>query len=102
MITNIKDSTSQLIQQYQNSSPVKNAPDKSVADGTTTVSAEKVDLSSKAKDYQRIRQILERTPEVRQDKVAELKDRIERENYIVDSGKVAAKMLGEHLIDTIA
>jgi negative regulator of flagellin synthesis FlgM len=102
MITKVKDSTSQLIQQYQNSSPVKNEGEKSVGGGAQSVSTEKVDLSAKAKDFQRIRKILDQTPDVRQEKVAALKDRIANGSYVVDSGKVAAKMAGEHLIDTIA
>jgi negative regulator of flagellin synthesis FlgM len=102
MINKIKDTTSQLIQQYQSSGPVKNEGDKSVGSGSTAVAVEKVDLSAKAKDFQRIRQILDQTPDVRQDKVAGLKDRIESGKYVVDSEGVAAKMIGEHLIDTIA
>jgi negative regulator of flagellin synthesis FlgM len=102
MITKIKDTTSQLIQQYQNSNPVRNEGDKSVGGGATTVATERVDISAKAKDFQRIRQILDQIPDVREEKIQELKDRIESGNYVVDSGKVAAKMVGESLIDTIA
>ena len=101
MITKIKDATAQGIQQYQKSDPVRNEGDKSVGGGAT-VATERVDLSAKAKEFQRIRQILDRTPDVREDKVRELKDRIESGNYAVDAGKVAAKMLSESLIDTMA
>jgi negative regulator of flagellin synthesis FlgM len=102
MINKVKDTTSQLIQLYQSNCQIKNEGDKSVGGGATAVATEKVDLSAKARDFQRIRQILDQTPDVRQDKVAELKGRIESGNYVVDSGKVAAKMVGEHLIDTTA
>jgi len=101
MITTIKDTTVQGLQQYQKSDPVKNEGDKPVNGGAAIVT-EKVDLSAKAKELQRIRQILDQIPDVREEKVQELKDRIESGNYAVDSGKVAAKMLGESLIDTIA
>ena len=101
MVSAIKDTTAQGIQQYQKSDPVINEGAKPVSGGAT-VATERVDLSAEAKDFQRIRQILDETPDVREEKVRELKDRIESGNYAVDSGKVAAKMLGESLIDTIA
>ena len=101
MVSAIKDTTAQGIQQYQKSDPVINEGAKPVSGGAT-VATERVDLSAEAKDFQRIRQILDETPDVREEKVRELKDRIESGNYTVDSGKVAAKMLGESLIDIIA
>jgi negative regulator of flagellin synthesis FlgM len=101
MIAKIKDTTAQLIQQYQNSSPVKTEGDKSIGGAATTVAAERVELSAKAKDFQRIRQTLDRIPDVRREKIQELKDQIESGKYTVDPGKVAAKMVSESLIDTI-
>ena len=101
MVSTIKDTTAQGIQQYQKSDPVINEGAKP-ASGGATVATERVDLSAEAKDFQRIKQILDETPDVREEKVRELKDRIESGNYAVDSGKVAAKMLGESLIDIIA
>lgn len=101
MITTIKDTTAQGIQQYQKSDPVTNEGDKPVSGGAT-IATERVDLSAKAQEFQRIRQILDQIPDVREEKIRELKDRIESGNYTVDSGKVAARMLGESLIDTIA
>jgi len=101
MVTKIKDTTAQVIQQYQKSDPVRKEANKTTGGGAT-VATERVDLSTKAKDFQRIQQILDKIPDVRQGKIQELKERIESGNYTVDSEKVAAKMVGESLIDTIA
>jgi negative regulator of flagellin synthesis FlgM len=101
MITKINDSTAQMIQQYQKSEPVRSEGDKP-AGGGTAITTEKVELSTKAQEYQRIRQILDQVPDVREEKVQELKTRIESGNYQIDAGKLATKMLGESLIDTIA
>ncbi|MCE5264222.1 MAG: flagellar biosynthesis anti-sigma factor FlgM [Deltaproteobacteria bacterium] len=101
MISRIKDTPPQGIQQYQKNEQVRNETDKPVAGGAA-VAAERVDLSAKAKEFQQIRQILDETPDVREGKVQELKDRIESGSYTIDAGKIAAKMLGESLIDTIA
>jgi negative regulator of flagellin synthesis FlgM len=101
VISKINDTTAQGIQQYQKSDQVRNEGEKAVTGGVA-VATERVDLSAKAKEFQQIRQILDQTPDVRDDKVQELKDRIQSGNYTVDSGKIAAKMLGESLIDTLA
>jgi negative regulator of flagellin synthesis FlgM len=101
MITTIKDTTAQGIHPYQKSDPVRNEGDKPVSGGSA-VAAERVDLSDKAKEFQRIRKILDKVPDVREEKVQELKERIQSGNYAVDAGKVAAKMVSESLIDMIA
>jgi negative regulator of flagellin synthesis FlgM len=101
MVTKIKDTATQVVQQYQKNDPVRSEANKSTGGGPT-VAVERVDLSAKAKDFQRIQKILDQVPDVRQEKIKELQDRIASGNYTVDSEKVAAKMVGESLIDTIA
>jgi negative regulator of flagellin synthesis FlgM len=101
MISKINDATAQMIQQYQKSEPVRSEGDKP-ASGGAAIATERVDLSAKAQEFQRIRQLLDQVPDVREGKVQELKAQIESGNYKVDAGKIATKMLGESLIDTIA
>jgi len=101
MVSAIKDTTAQGIQQYQKSDPVINEGAKPVG-GVATVATERVDLSAKAKEFQQIKQIVDQTPDVRLDKVNELKDLVQSGNYTVDSGKVAAKIMGQSLIDTLS
>ena len=62
--------------------------------------AESVKLSHTAKEIQKIREIVEATPEIRTDKVGQLKREIETGTYSVNAEKVAEKMLRESLIDT--
>lgn len=54
---------------------------------------DKVVLSPRAREIQDLRKMLAEIPEVREDLVAELKDRIESGTYGVDSAGIAAKML---------
>ena len=61
---------------------------------------ESVKLSHTAKEIQKIREIVEATPEIRTDKVGQLKREIETGTYSVNADKVAEKMLRESLIDT--
>jgi flagellar biosynthesis anti-sigma factor FlgM len=100
MVNKIKDTTAQAIQQYQKKDPIRNEGHRPL--NATPVAVERVELSAEAKDFQQIRQILDQIPDVREEKIQELKVRIESGKYKVDSEKVAAKMVGESLIDTIA
>jgi flagellar biosynthesis anti-sigma factor FlgM len=49
----------------------------------------------------RILQIVQDTPDVRQDKVRKLKKRIGQKRYKVDAERIAEKMLEEALIDEL-
>ena len=100
MISKIKDASAQLIQQYQKTELKNNETDKQI--GVTPMTIERVDLSSKAKNIQQIKQILDQTPDVREEKIMDLKCRIENGSYAVNSEKIAEKMVGESLIDLFA
>lgn len=100
MISKIKDTTSQLIQQYQKSDAMKKDSE-TQPQGTSSTTGERVDLSSKAKDIQQIKQIIDQAPDVRTDKVQELKQKIESGNYDIDAEKIAEKIVAESLIDII-
>jgi negative regulator of flagellin synthesis FlgM len=99
MISKVKDASAQSIQAYQKGEINKNEADKTV--GTASAITETVDLSSRAKDIRQIKQILSQIPDVREDKVRELKNQIDSGNYKVQSDKIADKMTGESLIDII-
>lgn len=60
---------------------------------------EQVKLSRTAREIQKIREIVEATPEIRADKVGHFKREIEAGSYSVNGDRVAAKMLRESLID---
>ncbi len=96
-ISDVKDMTTLMIQQYQKGDSVKQASEKQVSGQNSP--EERVDLSTRAKDIQLAKKVLESLPEIREEKVQELKDRIEKGLYNVDGGKVADKMVGESLLD---
>ena len=54
------------------------------------------EISGKAKDFAKAHSIAAATPDVREDRIAELKKRIAAGEYKIDSEKVAEKMLSEH------
>ena len=61
--------------------------------------AESVNLSHKAKDLQKAREVMEVTPEIRENKVGQLKREIEEGTYSVKRDEIATKMVRESLID---
>ena len=60
---------------------------------------ESVKLFHTAKEIQKIREIIEATPEIRTDKVGKLKREIEAGTYSVNADREAEKMLRESLIE---
>jgi negative regulator of flagellin synthesis FlgM len=100
MISKIKDAATPVIQQYQKNDLAKHEADRQT--GAPSVLTEKVNLSSRAKDIQQVRQILDQTPDLREDKVLDLKRQIDNGSYVVNAEKVAEKIVGESLIDLFA
>jgi len=88
------------IRNARNSAGVKPPPtqeqDKSIQQ------TERVKLSTTAKELKRAREVVEATPEIREDKVEQFKKEIEAGTYKVKGYEVAGKMLRESLIDTFA
>lgn len=64
-----------------------------------SVQAESVKLSTTARELQKVREVLEVTPEVRAEKVGQFKQEIEAGTYNVRGDKIAEKMLRVSLID---
>ena len=62
-------------------------------------SEDDVQLSPRAKEFQRIKDVLAGVPENREEKIAALKESIEKGTYNPDTGKAAEKMIRESLLD---
>ena len=99
-ITETGNSLTELISQYKiNENKVTPEPEKQVANGV--VQEEKVSLSSAAKDIQQAEKAIEELPDVREEKVRELQDRIETGRYEVSGEKIAGKMISESVLDVM-
>ena len=60
---------------------------------------DRVDLSPQSKEMQKIYNVLQATPDVRTERVAEVKKLIEEERYQVESKVVAEKMIKESILE---
>ncbi|MBI5491366.1 MAG: flagellar biosynthesis anti-sigma factor FlgM [Deltaproteobacteria bacterium] len=68
---------------------------------TATQGSDNVDISSKARELNTAKGLLENVPDVRVDMVGRIKTDIERGDYNVDAGKVAEKMIERALRDAL-
>src|SRR5258708_569821 len=55
------------------------------------------DISTKAKDFAKARSVAAEAPDVREEKVADLKRRIASGKYNVDADAIAERLVEEHL-----
>jgi negative regulator of flagellin synthesis FlgM len=85
-----------LVQQYQKTDNVAGS---NIINNPSP--EEKVNLSTTAKEVQKIRRAIDELPDVREEKILDLKNRIEQGTYKVDAEKIAEKMVGESLLDNI-
>lgn len=64
-------------------------------------SSDNVDISSRARQMNRAKSLLDSVPDIRTEKVVRLKTDIERGNYHVDAGKVAERMIERAVRDAL-
>ena len=57
----------------------------------------KSDISAKSKEYGKAHAVASETPDVRENKIEEIKRRIAEGKYKVDPDKVAEKLVNEHM-----
>lgn len=99
-LSNINEVTAQMIREYQKNETVKNEPDRQ-ANGNVAPE-ERVDLSTTAREVQRARIEVEKVPDVREEKVQELREQVEQETYSVSGDEIAESIASESLVDVIA
>ncbi len=96
-ISNLNDSATQMIQSYHRSDNLNQPVDKKT--GSVAAATEKVDISSRAKDINLAKTVIEKLPDIREAKVQELKTQIEQGSYKINSDQIAGKMVRESLLD---
>ena len=85
--------------QVKESAEVKNADVVEKGSSVQEAKLSKIEFSDNAKIYMQAIEAVKSAPDVRFEKVAELKAAIESGNYKVDAVKIAEKMLRSHLVE---
>ncbi len=87
---------------YLNSVKGKSKTDSSASKSPESIqNGDKVDLSQNVRDVKEAREQLDSIPDIREEKVAEIKSQIENGTYNIDGKKIAHNMIRESLIDEI-
>lgn len=98
-LSNINEVTAQMIREYQRNETVRTESERQVSGNVAP--EERVDLSTTAREVQRARSEVERAPDVREERVRELREQIEKETYSVSGDEIAESMVTESLVDVI-
>lgn len=85
------DTFNQVAAMYKTSKPARVNATK----GTTT-RYDQVQISQAGRDYQIAKQAVASASDIREDKVAELKSKVDSGNYKVDAGDFASKLLEKY------
>jgi negative regulator of flagellin synthesis FlgM len=86
------------VNQVQDKDKVEPAADRPEKQQTK---ADTVELSDAAKQLQEAQKQMEAIPDVREDKVAQLKEQIENGTYEINEEKIADKMLKDSLLNDL-
>lgn len=94
-ITTTLEAYTNKVQQAKQPAPAESKKDQPGVKGDT------VSLSKEAREVTAITQKLEETPDVREDKVAEIQEKIKAGTYNVDGQAAAANLIKESLINEL-
>ncbi|MFP3982614.1 MAG: flagellar biosynthesis anti-sigma factor FlgM [Desulfurivibrionaceae bacterium] len=92
----VTDITSQLSTEYKLENK-KTRPDQEEQQQIDKRSGDKVEISSRSRDIQKMEEMVKAAPEERTELVQSLKQKVESGEYKVDSREVAGKMLTDSL-----
>lgn len=84
------DAYNQISQIYQASRPA------SANKASASKKTDKLEISQFGKDYQIAKQAVAAAPDIREDKVADVKSRVESGNYDVSADEFAAKLAAKY------
>ncbi len=102
-VSRIQDGNARTIQQtYLRNEQVRADSERQANDGAVSSSpSERVDLSTTAKDIQQLKDALSKLPDVREEKIQEVRKKLEDGTYNVSADQIAGKMVGESILDLL-
>ncbi len=71
------------------------------SDESAKVGSDRIELSVRSREIQHIDELIRSTPDIREEKVEQIRSAIETGTYNVKAEKIADKILGGNLIDEI-
>jgi len=102
-ISDIQQKTNSMQQTKETNPPrplEKHGDSKKLRDRSSSL--DRVELSVRSRELQKIHDILQKTPDVRTERVSTLKESIREGRYQVDSEALARRMVKEAILELIA
>lgn len=93
------DESIKQVNSFVKSAEEKSAPSRKPAPAEPE--GDHVQLSARARELQRIKDVVAEVPECRDEKVAELREAVQKGTYRSDPDKTAEKLVTESLIDLL-
>ncbi len=94
-IRDLNKATLEHLQRQEKPGKIKKSGAKAVPSAGNNSAVDQVSISAKSREIQKLESVIASTPDVREDKVAKLKEKIEKGEYRVDPREVARKILQE-------
>jgi len=94
-IRDLNKTTLEHIQKQNRTGKIKSGNAKSVSGNNSTSGVDHVSISEKSREIQKLKSVIASTPDVRKEKVEELKEKIEKGEYKVSPRELAKRILQE-------
>lgn len=99
--TNVNFGRQAYAKEVENAPPTQDVSKNQSAEPQKKIPEDKVSLSSSAKDMKIATEAVAAAPEVRQEKVTEIKTAVDNGTYQVNAEKIADKMVGYNIDELI-
>jgi negative regulator of flagellin synthesis FlgM len=101
-VSRIPDGNARTVQQtYLRNDQVRAEAERQTQSGTVSLPSEKVDLSTTAREIQQLKDAVSKLPDVREAKIQEVQQMLKDGTYKVGADQIAAKMVGESILDLL-
>jgi negative regulator of flagellin synthesis FlgM len=101
-VSRIQDGNAHAVQQtYLRNDQVRAEAERQTQSGTVVPPSDKVDLSTKAREIQQLKDAASKLPDVREEKIQEVQKMLKDGTYKVTADQIAGKMVGESILDLL-
>jgi negative regulator of flagellin synthesis FlgM len=99
--TNVNFGRQAYVKEVSNTPPPQDVAKSQPAENKKEMAEDKVSLSSSAKDMKIASEAVAAAPDVRQEKVYEIKAAVDNGNYQINAERIANKMLGYNIDEMV-
>ncbi len=76
-------------------------PDRAQVNGGGRSDSDRLELSVRSREISHLEELIQSTPDVREDRVSQVRNQIESGTYNIKAEKIAEKIIGGNLLDEV-